>query len=92
MWYFSLFFRKKVAKKFVGCEKSSTFALQSNDKGYLISKDNPMSYIRLHVLTTCDATTLPKVEGRNDGYSYTIVYAAHGYHIATYCDYMAKTT
>lgn len=58
----------------------------------LKSKDNPISYIRLHVLTICDATTLPKIEGRNDGYSYTIVYAAHGYHIATNCDYVAKTT
>ena len=92
MWYFSLFFHKKVAKKFGGCEKSSTCALQSNDKGYLISKDNPMSYIRLHVLTVCDATKLPKTEGKNDGYSYSIVYAAHGYQIATDSDYVAKTT
>ena len=91
MWYFSLFFAKKVAKKFCGCKKRSTFALQSNDKGS-IKQDNPMSYIRLHVLTVCDATKLPKTGGKNDGYSYTIVYAAHGYHIATDCDYMAKTT
>ena len=90
MWYFSLFFRKKVAKKFCGCEKSSTFALQSRENEITYKQRNPV--ISILQLATCDATTLPKTEGKNDGYSYTIVYAAHGYHIATGCDYMAKTT
>ena len=83
MWYFSLFFRKKLPKYFADTEDCRTFALHSNDKGSNKQR-HPILYIRLHVLTVCDATTLPKTEGRNDGYSYTIVYAAHGYHIATY--------
>lgn len=83
MWYFSLFLRKKSLKYFAVEKKAVPLHRNQTIRGFK-SKDNPISYIRLHVLTICDATTLPKIEGRNDGYSHTIVYAAHGYHIATY--------
>ena len=64
-------------KNFVDTEKSRTFASQSRENEITYKQRNPV--ISILQLATCDATTLPKVEGRNDGkVDLSFVYAAHG--------------
>ena len=52
-------------KSFAVSNKSSTFASSIRQRGYSLDKISPLyTYCKL---ATCDATTLPTVEGRNDG-------------------------
>lgn len=66
-----LFSRKKREKRifclkyFAGSENCRTFASQSRNNEITSKQRNPV--ISILQLATCDATTLPKVEGRNDG-------------------------
>ena len=78
-----LFSRKKrekahfLPKYFADTGKSRTFASQSRENEITYKQRNPV--ISILQLATCDATTLPKVEGRNDGkVDLSFVYAAHG--------------
>ena len=78
-----LFYRKKrekayfLPKYFADTENCSTFASQSRENEITYKQRNPV--ISILQLATCDATTLPKVEGRNDGkVDLSFVYAAHG--------------
>lgn len=68
MQLFSKKKREKVIfclKYFADTEKSRTFASSIRQRGYSLDKISPLyTYCKL---ATCDATTLPKVEGRNDG-------------------------
>ena len=78
------YFREKSEKKriffpkyFADTENCSTFASQSRENEITSKQRNPV--ISILQLATCDATTLPKVEGRNDGkVDLSFVYAAHG--------------
>ena len=78
------YFLEKIEKKrifllkyFADTEKSRTFASQSRENEITYKQRNPV--ISILQLATCDATTLPKVEGRNDGkVDLSFVYAAHG--------------
>ena len=78
------YFREKSKKKrnflqkyFADTENCSTFASQSRENEITYKQRNPV--ISILQLSTCDATTLPKVEGRNDGkVDLSFVYAAHG--------------
>ena len=78
------YFREKSEKKrnflqkyFADTENCSTFASQSRENEITYKQRNPV--ISILQLATCDATTLPKVEGRNDGkVDLSFVYAAHG--------------
>ena len=64
-------------KYFADTEKSRIFASQSRENEITYKQRNPV--ISILQLATCDATTLPKVEGRNDGkVDLSFVYAAHG--------------
>ena len=78
------YFREKIEKKrnfllkyFADTENCRTFAVQSRNNKITSKQRNPV--ISILQLATCDATTLPKVEGRNDGkVDLSFVYAAHG--------------
>ena len=78
------FFQEKSEKKrifllkyFADTENCRTFASQSRENEITSKQRNPV--ISILQLATCDATTLPKVEGRNDGkVDLSFVYAAHG--------------
>lgn len=66
------YFREKSEKKrnfllenFADTENCRTFAVQSRNNEITYKQRNPV--ISKLQLATCDATTLPKVEGRNDG-------------------------
>ena len=64
-------------KYFADTENCRTFASQSRENKITYKQRNPV--ISILQLSTCDATTLPKVEGRNDGkVDLSFVYAAHG--------------
>ena len=64
-------------KYFADTENCCTFASQSRENEITYKQRNPV--ISILQLATCDATTLPKVEGRNDGkVDLSFVYAAHG--------------
>lgn len=52
-------------KYFADTENCRTFASQSRNNEITSKQRNPV--ISILQLATCDATTLPKVEGRNDG-------------------------
>ena len=78
-----LFYRKKqekahfLPKYFADTKNCRTFASQSRENEITYKQRNPV--ISILQLATCDATTLPKVEGRNDGkVDLSFVYAAHG--------------
>ena len=78
------YFREKSEKKrnfllkyFADTKNCSTFAVQSRNNKITSKQRNHV--ISILQLATCDATTLPKVEGRNDGkVDLSFVYAAHG--------------
>ena len=78
------YFREKSEKKrnflqkyFADTENCRTFAVQSRNNKITSKQRNHV--ISILQLSTCDATTLPKVEGRNDGkVDLSFVYAAHG--------------
>ena len=78
------YFQEKIEKKrnfllkyFADTENCRTFASQSRENEITYKQRNPV--ISILQLATCDATTLPKVEGRNDGkVDLSFVYAAHG--------------
>ena len=78
------YFREKIEKKrnflqkyFADTKNCRTFASQSRENEITYKQRNPV--ISILQLATCDATTLPKVEGRNDGkVDLSFVYAAHG--------------
>jgi len=57
--------RNFLPKNFANTEKSRTFASQSRNNEIASKQRNPV--ISILQLSTCDATTLPKVEGINDG-------------------------
>ena len=64
-------------ENFADTENCRTFAVQSRNNKITSKQRNPV--ISILQLATCDATTLPKVEGRNDGkVDLSFVYAAHG--------------
>ena len=64
-------------KYFADTKNCRTFASQSRENEITYKQRNPV--ISILQLATCDATTLPKVEGRNDGkVDLSFVYAAHG--------------
>ena len=64
-------------KYFVDTGNCRTFASQSRNNKITSKQRNHV--ISILQLATCDATTLPKVEGRNDGkVDLSFVYAAHG--------------
>ena len=69
--------RKFLPKYFADTENCCTFAVQSRNNKITSKQRNHV--ISILQLATCDATTLPKVEGRNDGkVDLSFVYAAHG--------------
>ena len=69
--------RKFLPKYFADTENCRTFASQSRNNKITYKQRNHV--ISILQLATCDATTLPKVEGRNDGkVDLSFVYAAHG--------------
>mgnify|MGYP003464676669 CR=1 FL=1 len=69
--------RNFLPKYFADTENCRTFAVQSRENEITSKQRNPV--ISKLQLATCDATTLPKVEGRNDGkVDLSFVYAAHG--------------
>ena len=78
------YFREKSKKKrnflqkyFADTKNCRTFAVQSRENEITSKQRNPV--ISILQLATCDATTLPKVDGRNDGkVDLSFVYAAHG--------------
>lgn len=57
--------RNFLPKYFADTENCRTFASQSRNNEITSKQRNPV--ISILQLATCDATTLPKVEGRNDG-------------------------
>lgn len=57
--------RNFLPKYFADTENCRTFASQSRNNKIISKQRNPV--ISILQLATCDATTLPKVEGRNDG-------------------------
>lgn len=57
--------RNFLLKCFADTENCRTFASQSRNNEITCKQRNPV--ISILQLATCDATTLPKVEGRNDG-------------------------
>ena len=64
-------------KNFADTENCRIFASQSRENKITSKQRNHV--ISILQLATCDATTLPKVEGRNDGkVDLSFVYAAHG--------------
>lgn len=62
---FLLIFRIFLRKSLRNYKKLLIFASQSRNNEITCKQRNPV--ISILQLATCDATTLPKVEGRNDG-------------------------